>query len=212
VEHQDTPQATTPRRRPEAPNPPRSHESHPTTDPDEGVIVVLSLAPTLAIGIAVASLIAIAVIVVAPWPEVRAEPPLDETVESRLLLGEDPAQVAADSPGSEARTDVGAFPPDADWEPSSVNTAQLRAIPPPLPSPTNALILGVLSFLIVPIGSLVLPIGVVAAVIASRVLSAARLQFATLEVELTGAFRTAAALAIVGAATAVVLSLVLSLT
>jgi hypothetical protein len=176
------------------------------------VIVALSIAPTLAIGIAIASLVAIAVIVVAPWPEVRAEPPLDEAVESRLLLGEDPEQVDADSPTPATGSDLGVFPPDVDWEPSSVNTAQLRAIPPPLPGPTNALILGVLSFLIVPVGSVVLPIGIVAALVDSRVLSAARLQFATLEVQPTPAFRTAAVLATVGAATAVVLSLVLSLT
>ncbi len=190
-------------------------------DTDVHMIVALSIAPALAIGIAVASLIAIAVIVVAPWPEVRAEPPIDETAESLLLLGRDPSDVetetgagldagAATEPAA-ARSGVGIFPPDADWEPSSVNTAQIRAIPPPLPGPTNALILGVLSFLIVPVGSVVLPIGVVAALLASRVLSGARLQFDTIDVPVTGAFRTAAVLAVAGAAVSVVLSLALSL-
>ncbi|MEZ5169532.1 MAG: hypothetical protein R3A49_02145 [Acidimicrobiia bacterium] len=37
---------------------------------------------------------AIVVIVWAPWRKVREEPPLDETVESRILLGEDPDEIA----------------------------------------------------------------------------------------------------------------------
>lgn len=44
----------------------------------------------------VVSLVGIAVIVVAPWRSVRAEHPLPDEVESRLLLREDPAAIAHD--------------------------------------------------------------------------------------------------------------------
>jgi hypothetical protein len=51
--------------------------------------------------LAILSALAIVTIVVAPWREVRAEPPLDDTAETRILLGEDPKRIAED----EARDD-----------------------------------------------------------------------------------------------------------
>jgi len=42
------------------------------------------------------------VLVLVPWKSVRDEPPLDADIETRLLLGEDPAQVAADADAEEA--------------------------------------------------------------------------------------------------------------
>lgn len=39
------------------------------------------------------SVAVLVLIVVAPWQRVRREPPLDEDVETRLLLGEDPAEL-----------------------------------------------------------------------------------------------------------------------
>ena len=45
----------------------------------------------------------IVLLIVAPWRSVRAEPPLDEEVETRLLMGEDPAQIAADEDAEDAR-------------------------------------------------------------------------------------------------------------
>ena len=45
----------------------------------------------------------ILLLIVAPWKSVRAEPALDEEVEARLLLGEDPAQIAADEDAENAR-------------------------------------------------------------------------------------------------------------
>jgi cytoskeletal protein RodZ len=40
------------------------------------------------------SALLLVLIVVAPWRSVRQEPPLDDAIESRILLGEDPAQIA----------------------------------------------------------------------------------------------------------------------
>lgn len=46
-------------------------------------------------------LVALAVIVVAPWRRVRAEHPLPEGVEARLLLGENPKEIAEDEDHAE---------------------------------------------------------------------------------------------------------------
>ena len=48
------------------------------------------------VGICVLSVIGLILIVVAPWRGVRREPPLDDEVEARLLLGEDPDQIDRD--------------------------------------------------------------------------------------------------------------------
>jgi hypothetical protein len=52
------------------------------------------------------SLLGVVVLVLlvwAPWKSVRNEPPLPDDVETRLLLGEDPDQIAADEDAAEAR-------------------------------------------------------------------------------------------------------------
>jgi hypothetical protein len=43
--------------------------------------------------LAAASATVLVLIVVAPWRSVRQEPPLDDAVESRILLGESPAEI-----------------------------------------------------------------------------------------------------------------------
>ncbi|HMG27632.1 MAG TPA: hypothetical protein VKH36_12550 [Acidimicrobiia bacterium] len=48
----------------------------------------------VAILVGAACLAALLVIVVAPWRRVRAEPPMRDDVEARLLLGEDPKEIA----------------------------------------------------------------------------------------------------------------------
>jgi len=48
------------------------------------------------VGICALSVIGLILIVVAPWRAVRREPPLDDEVEARLLLGEDPDQIDRD--------------------------------------------------------------------------------------------------------------------
>ncbi|MGH9016007.1 MAG: hypothetical protein ACRDZ1_19000 [Acidimicrobiia bacterium] len=60
-----------------------------------------------AIALAVTSLVVLLVIVIAPSRAVREEPPLDDTIETRLLLGEDPAEIAEDedTEDDEARVD-----------------------------------------------------------------------------------------------------------
>ena len=47
--------------------------------------------------------VVLVLLVWAPWKSVRNEPPLPDDVETRLLLGEDPAQIAADQDAAEAR-------------------------------------------------------------------------------------------------------------
>jgi hypothetical protein len=47
----------------------------------------------VAVILVVVSAVALVVIVVAPWGSVRQEPPLDDEVESRILLGESPAEI-----------------------------------------------------------------------------------------------------------------------
>jgi hypothetical protein len=43
----------------------------------------------------------IAIIVIAPSRRVRDEPPVDEAVQSRILLGDDPDEIAADADAAE---------------------------------------------------------------------------------------------------------------
>ncbi|MGZ8766086.1 MAG: hypothetical protein ACXW2C_10395 [Acidimicrobiia bacterium] len=49
-----------------------------------------------------ACVLAIVLIVVAPWRRVRDEPPLEPDVQTRLLLGDAPEDVAAEAEAAEA--------------------------------------------------------------------------------------------------------------
>jgi hypothetical protein len=49
-----------------------------------------------AIAVGIACVVALLIIVVAPWRKVRAERPLSRDTETRLLLGDDPADIAKD--------------------------------------------------------------------------------------------------------------------
>lgn len=51
----------------------------------------------------VVGVVVLVLLVWAPWKSVRNEPPLPDDVETRLLLGEDPDQIAADADAEEAR-------------------------------------------------------------------------------------------------------------
>jgi len=64
----------------------------------------------VAILVGVACLGILVVIVVAPWRNVRAEPRIPDEVETRLLLGEDPAEIAEDEDEEESEGDDG--PPE----------------------------------------------------------------------------------------------------
>jgi hypothetical protein len=67
-------------------------------------VTVLALDTVVWVGIVVAlAIVAFLLILVAPWKGVRREQPLHPDIETRLLLGEDPATVAADADAAEAR-------------------------------------------------------------------------------------------------------------
>jgi hypothetical protein len=52
--------------------------------------------------VCVVGAILLVLLIIAPWKGVVSEPPLDEEVETRLLLGEDPEQIAADEDAEDA--------------------------------------------------------------------------------------------------------------
>ena len=70
----------------------------------------------VAIILGAACLAALMLIVVAPWRKIRAEHPLPDAIESRLLLGDDPAKIAKDEendePPSSPRADVVELDPE----------------------------------------------------------------------------------------------------
>ena len=69
-----------------------------------GLVTTLGVDTTVLIvgGAVVLAAVVFLAIVLAPWKSVRNEPPLDPDIETRLLLGEDPAQVAADADAAES--------------------------------------------------------------------------------------------------------------
>jgi hypothetical protein len=83
------------------------------------VVTVLAV-DTAVVFAALAFLVGVVVLVLlvwAPWTSVRNEPPLPDDVETRLLLGEDPEQIAADEDAAEAharRATVVDLAPDPD--------------------------------------------------------------------------------------------------
>ena len=69
-----------------------------------GVSVVAADTAIVLAGLAfVVGVVVLVLLVWAPWNSVRNEPPLPDDVETRLLLGEDPEQIAADQDAAEAR-------------------------------------------------------------------------------------------------------------
>jgi hypothetical protein len=86
-----------------------------------GVSVVAADTAIVVAGLAfVLGVVVLVLLVWAPWNSVRNEPPLPDDIETRLLLGEDPAQIAADQDAAEARAirapviDLSPGPPDDD--------------------------------------------------------------------------------------------------
>lgn len=72
--------------------------------------------------VAVAVLV-LAAIVFAPWRRIRAEKPLEPEVETRIMSGEDPKQIAADL---DARSAPGAEVPEVD--PPELRTREMTAL------------------------------------------------------------------------------------
>ena len=56
----------------------------------------------VAILVGVACLAALVVIVAAPWRRIRSEPRMSDDVEAKLLLGEDPKEIAEEEDEEEA--------------------------------------------------------------------------------------------------------------
>jgi hypothetical protein len=65
-----------------------------TENPETVMYLALETNQWVAILVAVACLAALVLIVVAPWRRIRAEPRIPKYVETRLLLGEDPKEIA----------------------------------------------------------------------------------------------------------------------
>ena len=64
--------------------------------------LALQTAAVVAVTITVVAIIVLLAIVLAPWRTVRDEPPLDGTAETRLLLGDDPEEIARDQEAKHA--------------------------------------------------------------------------------------------------------------
>lgn len=64
--------------------------------------LAVQTAAVVAVTITVVAIIVLLVIVLAPWRTVRDEPPLDDTAETRLLLGDDPEEIARDQEAKHA--------------------------------------------------------------------------------------------------------------
>jgi hypothetical protein len=62
------------------------------------LLLALELSTTVLVVVAVISVVLLVLIVVAPWKAVRKEPPLDKTVEAKLLLHRDPDEPTGEVP------------------------------------------------------------------------------------------------------------------
>jgi hypothetical protein len=102
-----------------------SHLGHaPPAVPSErhqypGPVVVTGIDTVVWVSaLVVLAIVALLLILIAPWKSVRDEPAIPTDIETRLLLGEDPSKVAADADAAEARrapvVDLDANRPDED--------------------------------------------------------------------------------------------------
>jgi hypothetical protein len=62
--------------------------------------LALEITTTVLVGVSVLAVVLLLLIVVAPWKQVRDEPPLDPDVEAELLLRRDPDELARDLPSA----------------------------------------------------------------------------------------------------------------
>jgi hypothetical protein len=72
----------------------------------------------VAIVLAATSAVVLLLIVVAPWRSVREEPPLDDAIESRILLGQDPAEIEEEIEEEEEKEEA-----EAEGEPAGPGPA-----------------------------------------------------------------------------------------
>lgn len=60
--------------------------------------LAMELSTAVLIGVGILSVIILVVIIVAPWQQVRDEPPLDPNVETKLLLNRNPDEPTGEVP------------------------------------------------------------------------------------------------------------------
>src|SRR3954469_11448339 len=95
---------------------------------DPPVVVAVEFTPALLVLVAVLSVVLLALIIVAPWRQVRDEPPLDKAVEAKLLLHRNP-----DEPTGEVPRGSAVPPDDAEGDPEGdlSDLAELNDPPEP---------------------------------------------------------------------------------
>ena len=76
--------------------------------------------------VAVVSVLLLVLIIVAPWRQVRDEPPIDKAVEAKLLLHRDPDEPTGEVPRVSAVT-----PDDSDEDPGSGDLSDLAELNDP---------------------------------------------------------------------------------
>jgi len=62
------------------------------------LVLALALSTTVLIVVGLVSVVLLVLIIVAPWREVREEPPLDKAVEAKLLLHRNPDEPTGEVP------------------------------------------------------------------------------------------------------------------
>jgi hypothetical protein len=84
--------------------------------------------------VAVLSVVLLVLIIVAPWRQVRDEPPLDKSVEAKLLLHRNPDEPTGEVPR------VSAVPPDDSDDDAGGDLSDLADLndPPDPADPTNS--------------------------------------------------------------------------
>ena len=94
-------------------------------------VLAVEFTTALLVIVAVLSVILLVLIIVAPWRQVRNEPPMDKAVEAKLLLHRNPDEPTGEVPR------VSAVPPDdSDEDPGSGDLSDLADLNDP-PDPAN---------------------------------------------------------------------------
>ena len=100
---------------------------HPTL----AAVLAVEFTTALLVIVAVLSVVLLILIIVAPWRQVRNEPPMDKAVEAKLLLHRNPDEPTGEVPR------VSAVPPDdSEDDPGSGDLSDLAELNDP-PDPAN---------------------------------------------------------------------------
>src|SRR5215218_6371256 len=103
------------------------HRMHPAPT----TVVAVEFSTALLVIVAVLSVILLVLIIVAPWRQVRDEPPMDKAVEAKLLLHRNPDEPTGEVPR------VSAVPPDDSDDEADGDLSDLAQLndPPEPPTP-----------------------------------------------------------------------------